>query len=93
MAKSTKHKYWEEMLNDLKKLLPFQGYFRSEYNRMMMARPRYVSRPDEKKAELRKIEVIPEITEKVGMLDAIVQLWQSVSDPEMKEKFRRGLFS
>jgi hypothetical protein len=40
MAKSTRHRYWESMPEDLRKVLPFQGYFRAEYNRMEAARKR-----------------------------------------------------
>ena len=55
MAKATRHKYWESMPEDLKKALPFQGYFRAEYNRMEAARRRWESLSDDEKSRIREI--------------------------------------
>jgi hypothetical protein len=54
MAKATRHKYWSSMPEYLKKLLPFQGYFESEYTRMKAARARWNALPEEKKAGMRE---------------------------------------
>ncbi len=55
MAKATRHKYWESMPEDLKKRLPFQGYFRAEYNRMEAARKRWDSLSDDEKNRIREM--------------------------------------
>ena len=55
MAKSTRHKYWESMPEDLRKALPFQGYFRSEFNRMEAARRRWDSLSDDEKNRIREM--------------------------------------
>ena len=55
MAKATRHKYWESMPEDLKKALPFQGYFRVEYNRMEAARKRWESLSDDEKSRIREM--------------------------------------
>jgi hypothetical protein len=55
MAKATRHKYWESMPEDLRKVLPFQGYFRAEYNRMEAARKRWESLSDDEKSRIREI--------------------------------------
>ena len=54
MAKATRHRYWESMPESLKKELPFEGYFQSEYNRIRAARERWDSLPEDKKAEVRE---------------------------------------
>ena len=55
MAKSTRHRYWESMPEDLRKALPFQGYFRSEFNRMEAARRRWDSLSDDEKNRIREM--------------------------------------
>lgn len=52
MAKATRHKYWESMPEDLRTTLPFQGYFRSELNRIMAARKRWNSLNEEAREKL-----------------------------------------
>ncbi len=54
MAKATRHKYWQSMGPELRSLLPFQGYFESEYNRMRSARERWATLSEERKAEIRE---------------------------------------
>ncbi len=55
MAKATRHRYWESMPEDLWKALPFQGYFRSEYNRMEAARKRWESMSENERDRIREI--------------------------------------
>jgi hypothetical protein len=43
------------MPEDLKKRLPFQGYFRAEYNRMEAARKRWDSLSDDEKNRIREM--------------------------------------
>jgi hypothetical protein len=43
------------MPEDLRKALPFQGYFRSEYNRMEAARRRWDSLSDDEKNRIREM--------------------------------------
>lgn len=40
LSKAKRHRAWESMPEDLKKVLRFQGYFESEYNRIAAARRR-----------------------------------------------------
>ena len=54
MAKPTRHRYWESMPESLRKELPFEGYFSSEYHRIKSARERWESLPEERKAEIRE---------------------------------------
>ncbi len=54
MAKATRHAYWESMPEDLRKMLPYEGYFKSEYTRMRTARERWGSLTEEEKAEARE---------------------------------------
>lgn len=54
MAKATRHKYWESMPDTLKQMLPCEGYFESEFNRMRSARERWLALPEQKKAEIRE---------------------------------------
>ena len=54
MARATRHRYWESMPEDLRKALPFQGYFESEFHRIMAARERWESLPEDRKAEVRE---------------------------------------
>ena len=54
MAKATRHKYWESMPEDLRKALPFQGYFKGEFHRIMAARERWESLPEDRKSEIRE---------------------------------------
>ena len=54
MAKATRHRYWESMPESLKKELPFEGYFSSEYHRIKSARERWESLSEDKKAEIRE---------------------------------------
>ncbi|MCL4341299.1 MAG: hypothetical protein M1431_04290 [Candidatus Thermoplasmatota archaeon] len=42
------------MPESLKKELPFEGYFRSEYRRIRAARERWESLSEDKKAEIRE---------------------------------------
>lgn len=55
MAKATRHKYWESMPEDFRKVLPFQGYFRAEYNRMQAAKKRWDSLSEDEKNRMREI--------------------------------------
>jgi hypothetical protein len=54
MAKATRHRYWESMPESLKRELPFEGYFSSEYHRIKSARERWESLSEERKAETRE---------------------------------------
>ena len=54
MAKATRHRYWESMPESLKRELPFEGYFSSEYHRIKSARERWESLSEERKAEIRE---------------------------------------
>ena len=54
MAKATRHRYWESMPESLRKELPFEGYFSSEYHRIKSARERWESLPEDRKAEMRE---------------------------------------
>ena len=54
MAKATRHRYWESMPDYLRKALPFEGYFSSEYHRIKSARERWESLSEERKAEIRE---------------------------------------
>ena len=54
MAKATRHRYWESMPESLKRELPFEGYFSSEYHRIKSARERWESLSEDKKAEIRE---------------------------------------
>ena len=54
MARATRHKYWESMPEDLRNVLPFQGYFEGEFKRSAVARERWEALPEEKKAEIRE---------------------------------------
>ena len=54
MAKATRHRYWESMPESLKRDLPFEGYFSSEYHRIKSARERWESLSEDKKAEIRE---------------------------------------
>ena len=53
MAKATRHAYWESMHEDLRKTLPYEGYFKSEYTRMKAAKERWLALPEDKRAEIR----------------------------------------
>jgi hypothetical protein len=55
MAKATRHRYWESMPDDMKKDLPFQGYFRSEYNRMEAARRRWEGMSEDERTRIREM--------------------------------------
>ncbi len=54
MAKPTRHKYWESMEPDLRSLLPFQGYFEAEFDRMKAAREHWKSIPEEQKQAIKE---------------------------------------
>ena len=54
MAKSTRHKYWESLPDSIKSELKFEGYLDSEYNRMKSAKKRWLTLPEQKKAEIRE---------------------------------------
>lgn len=53
MAKATRHKYWESMSPESRSLLPYEGYFESEYRRMKSARERWDSLPEDEKARIK----------------------------------------
>ena len=53
MAKATRHAYWESLPEDMRKMLPHEGYFKSEYTRMKAARERWLALPEDKRAEIR----------------------------------------
>lgn len=55
MAKATRNRYWESMPEDLRSILPYQGYFRAEYNRMIAARERWESLSQEQRERLKAI--------------------------------------
>jgi len=55
MAKATRHKYWESMPEDLKLILPYEGYFRLEFNRMAAARERWNRMSDSAKENLKSL--------------------------------------
>jgi len=52
MSKKTRHKYWGSLPEDLKKLLPYEGYFEKEYNYSIAARKRINSLPEDKKLKI-----------------------------------------
>ena len=57
MAKATRHKYWTSMKEDLRSLLPFQGYLKTEYNRIRSAKMRWEVIPDyQKKAIIERLK-------------------------------------
>ena len=49
MNKATRHRYWLSLPNNLKELLPFQGYFEVEYNRRKAGKTAWDSLPEEVK--------------------------------------------
>lgn len=49
MARATRHRYWENMPEELKKELPYQGYFQGEFKRLKAARERWESLSEEEK--------------------------------------------
>ena len=49
MARATRHRYWENMPQELKKELPYQGYFQGEFTRLKAARERWESLSEEEK--------------------------------------------
>ena len=49
MARATRHRYWENMPEELKKELPYQGYFQGEFTRLKAARERWESLSEEEK--------------------------------------------
>ncbi len=53
MAKATRHKYWVSLPDDLRALLPYEGYFKSEYTRMKSAKERWAALPNEVKTLMR----------------------------------------
>ena len=53
MAKATRHKYWEAMPEDLREALPYQGYFEGEFKRIVAAKQKWDSLPEDKKAEIK----------------------------------------
>ena len=54
MARTTRHKYWESLPDDLRAKLPYEGYFRTEYTRMKAAKVRWDALPEDRKAEIRE---------------------------------------
>jgi hypothetical protein len=54
MAKATRHRYWESMPESIKRELPFEGYFSSEYHRIKSARERWESLSEDKKEAIRE---------------------------------------
>ena len=53
MPRQTRHRYWEAMSQDLKDILPFQGYFEQELNRINAARARWHALPEDEKERIR----------------------------------------
>ena len=53
MAKATRHKYWESLPEYLRDTLPFQGYFEGEFKRIVAAKQKWDSLPEDKKAEIK----------------------------------------
>lgn len=53
MPRQTRHRYWESMPRDLKEMLPFQGYFEQELNRINAARARWDALPEDEKERIR----------------------------------------
>lgn len=49
MSKATRHKYWQSLPENIRNLLPYEGYFSSEYNRIKAARDRWESMAQEEK--------------------------------------------
>ncbi|MEM0134550.1 MAG: hypothetical protein QXU18_04895 [Thermoplasmatales archaeon] len=49
MAKATRHKYWIGMPSEFQQYLPYQGYFKSEYNRIQEGKRRWNSLSQEEK--------------------------------------------
>ncbi len=41
MPKSTRHKYWITMPEDLKRYLPYEGYFKAEFSRIKASQERW----------------------------------------------------
>jgi hypothetical protein len=52
MAKSTRHKYWISMPDDLKKFLPYEGYFKSEFSRIRASKKRWEGLSPEEKNKI-----------------------------------------
>ncbi|MEM3193188.1 MAG: hypothetical protein QW292_14110 [Candidatus Parvarchaeota archaeon] len=49
MAKATRHKYWFSMSPDFQQYLPYQGYFKAEYNRIQEGKKRWSSLSQEER--------------------------------------------
>ena len=54
MAKATRHRYWQNMPDYIKRELLFQGYFEAEYNRMRSAPDRWNALSESKKAQIKE---------------------------------------
>ena len=52
MARATRHKYWLNMSETLKKELPYQGYFQGEYAKITAARQKWESMSEERRQEV-----------------------------------------
>ncbi|MEM3193266.1 MAG: hypothetical protein QW292_14505 [Candidatus Parvarchaeota archaeon] len=49
MAKATRHKYWLSMPSEFQQYLPYQGYFKAEYNRIQEGKRRWGSLSQEER--------------------------------------------
>lgn len=54
MAKATRHKYWESLSVSLRRELPFQEYFESEFNRRKAAKERWGAMSEDMKASTKE---------------------------------------
>ncbi len=50
LSKNVRHGYYQSMPEEMKSLLPYQGYFRSEFNRINSAKKRWNSLSDSERA-------------------------------------------
>ncbi|MEM3907462.1 MAG: hypothetical protein QXZ17_11480 [Nitrososphaerota archaeon] len=52
MAKATRHKYWLNMPPEFQQYLPYQGYFKAEYNRIQEGKRRWGSLSQEERDKI-----------------------------------------
>ncbi len=52
MAKATRHRYWESMPEDIRKYLPYEGYFKAEFSRIRTSHDRWDKLPPEEKSRI-----------------------------------------
>ncbi|MEM4091039.1 MAG: hypothetical protein QXQ46_09955 [Thermoplasmatales archaeon] len=52
MARPTRHGYWVKMPPEFQQYLPYQGYFKSEYNRIQEGKKRWSSLSQEEKDKI-----------------------------------------